>query len=255
MLDRSREDGSMNLWRGITGFVFSLATLVLLADAAFAGPGGLIKDAAKTPLGKIIMGVLAVIFLPILIYFGVKRAIWVAKTKRDLTTLTKHYPRMYHWQDIDSRVRDVYTWLWTSWSPEKIGRAEEFATAWYWRNQQLLLEEWQSHGLENVTRLKGIRSVTPIYVEHRSLDGKEGEGSILVVDVVGDVVDYMQEKATGKLVEGDKKTDELDAVWTFLWENGAWRVNKIEKGDVEYAYLFEPNKFPASFGETASVKP
>ncbi|MBC8135245.1 MAG: hypothetical protein H8F28_05065 [Fibrella sp.] len=245
----------MNIWRGIISLALSLATLLLYVDMAFAGPGGFIKDAARTPLGRIIMGVLVAIFLPILLYFGIKRAIWVARTKRDLATLTKAYPGMYHWQEVDSRVREVYTWLWTSWSPEKIERAEEFATIWYWRNQQLLLEEWQSHGLENVTRLSGIRSVTPIYVEHRSLECKDGEGSILVVNITGNATDYMRETATDKVVEGDKKTAEVDAVWTFLWENGAWRVNKIEKGDVEYAYLFEPNKLPATLPDTVSVKP
>src|SRR5262249_3896774 len=102
---------------------------------------------------------------------------------------------------------------------------------------------------ENVCRLDHIESITPLFVQH--VTSPDGAGSRVVVDIKAKVVDYMQEKATGKVVQGDQKVGELDTVWTFIWEKDAWKLNLIEAGSQEWTYLFTPNELPAATGASA----
>ena len=56
-------------WRHAYGlavvFVLVLGALVVLPEAAWAGPGGIFKAATQTLLGKIVLGLLCVIFAPL----------------------------------------------------------------------------------------------------------------------------------------------------------------------------------------------
>jgi hypothetical protein len=223
-------------------FWLALLTIPLLLDAgaAHAGPGGIVKAAARSPFGKVVIGLLVLIFLPIILYYSVKGALQVRKTRRDLAALAGAGLPQYRWLDVKDRVTESFTWMWSAWSRQKLDLVTKYATPWYWSNQQLQLDEWESKGLENVCQLKRIERITPIFVEHRP----ESEGSRLVVDIRARVIDYMVDKATGRVVQGDKNEGDLDTVWTFKWEDGAWRLNLIEAGSTEFAYLFEPNVVP-----------
>ena len=73
-----------------------------------------------------------------------------------------------------------------------------------------------------------------------------------MVAITARVADYLQDKATGKLVEGDKKVGDSSTVWTFVWQESAWRLNLIQPDTMEWEYLTMPNELPAPLSpETA----
>ena len=222
----------------------AIVALVLLApEAAYAAPGGIIKLAAKSTFGKIIMAVLAIIFLPFIIYFSAKSAIQTRRTLNDLKTLTATMPH-YRWLDAKDRVTEVFQWVWEGWTQHKMSLADGYITPWYRQNQQLQLDQWEREGLENVCRVEKIENIKPLFVQHNAHNN--GEGSRLVVMVTAKVVDYLREKSSGRIVQGDDKVGELETVWTFKWEEGAWKLNLIEDGQREFEYLFAPNELPQS---------
>lgn len=222
----------------------------LSPEAAMAAPGGIIKAAAKTPFMRVIFGILTVIFLPIIIYYSVKGAMAVRKTRQDLAKLASAYPQ-YRWLDLQDRITDTFSWTWSAWTQGKMNLASEYTTSWYWQNQQLQLDDWERQGLENVCRLVKLQRITPIMVQHSRDAG--GEGSRVVVCIKARVVDYLQNKATGAVVSGDKKEDDLETIWTFMWSGGKWCLNKIEPGVNEFEYLFAPNEVPETLAQPAKA--
>jgi hypothetical protein len=232
-------------WRVMLGFYTAWLTAFFLTaqSAAWAGPGGLIKAAVMTPLGRIGLLILAVIFSPFILYYLIKRAQQIRKTRKDLAKLTALYPQ-YRWLDVQDRATATFQWVWSAWGRQKMETASEFTTSWYMQNQQMLLDDWADRGLENVCRLTKIKTIEPLFVQHN--EANNGQGSRLVVAISADVVDYMEDKATGKLVEGDKKVGDSSTVWTFVWQDDAWRLNLIQPDTTEMDYLKMPNELPAS---------
>lgn len=214
---------------------------LLCAAPCYAAPGGLIKAASQTLFGKIVMAILVVIFSPLIIYYMIRSAINVRRTRQDLARLAKADPQ-YEWLNARDRITATFNWVWSAWTQQKMNISADYTTAWYWQNQQLQLDDWARRGLENVCHVEKIVSITPIFVQHSAQEG--GEGSRLVVNISARVVDYLQEKPSGKIVQGDKKPGDLESVWTFVWQGGAWRLNLIEDSTQEYAYLFAPNQVP-----------
>ena len=218
-----------------------VALALLVPEAAHAAPGGIIKLAAKSTFGKIAMALLAVVLLPFIVYFSVKSAIQTRRTLADLKLLAATMPQ-YRWLDAKDRVTEVFQWVWEGWTQHKMSLADGYITPWYRQNQQLQLDQWEREGLENVCRVEKVQSIKPLFVQHNPHNN--GEGSRLVVMVTAKVTDYLREKATGHITQGDKSVDELETVWTFKWEEGAWKLNLIEDGQREYEYLFAPNELP-----------
>ena len=215
----------------------------LTPEVAWAGPGGIIKSAAYSPLGRIVIGILTLIFLPVILYYSARGAINVHRTRRDLARLATLYPQ-YRWLDLKVRVTETFHWVWSAWTRQKMDLASDYTTHWYWQNQQLRLEEWAERGLENVCHLKGITGITPLFVQH--VEANDGEGSRVVLGIKARVVDYLVERSSGRVVQGDKKEGELETIWTFKRADGAWRLDLIEDSVQEWAYLLTPNEVPAS---------
>jgi hypothetical protein len=230
--------------------VMSIFLIAGLADPAFAGPGGILKAAAQTVWGQIGMGILVLIFAPVIIVYITKRFKHLRKVHKDLDALATLYPQ-YRWLDLRDKTTEIYQWVWSAWSQEKMSLASEHTTHWYWQNQQLVLNQWERDGLENYCRLERIKSIEPLYVEH--IEENNGNGSRVVVEVNAMVIDYMKERATGKVVMGDKKVGELETIWTFVWQDGRWLLNLIEDYTQEGVYLGMPNKLPAALQQPESA--
>ena len=156
----------------------------------------------------------------------------------------------YRWLDINDRATAVFSWVWSAWSQQKMDLTKHHTTSWYWQNQQLQLDEWARNGLTNVCRLIKIETVTPLFVQHNAENG--GEGSRVVLDIKARVVDYLED-AQGNVVQGDKTEGDLDTVWTLVWNDGDWKLNKIEDGANELTYLFAPNEVPQAVGQKVAV--
>lgn len=236
----------MRLWTTC----LTMGIWLLCAAPVWAAPGGIIKAAAKTLVGQIILGILTVIFLPVIVYYSVRSRRSVRRTKSDLTLLAQNYPQ-YEWLGAKDRIMSTFNWVWSAWAQQKMSIASDFTTSWYWQNQQLQLNDWERRGVENVCHVEKIVSITPIFVQHAAQE--DGEGSRLVVSIKAKVVDYLQEKDTGKIVQGDKKSGDLETIWTFLWQEGAWRLNLIEASTEEWNYLFAPNQLPEPSATTQKI--
>ena len=75
-------------------------------------------------------------------------------------------------------------------------------------------------GLVNVCNANKITNIKPLLFVHRN-QGEEHENSLVVISIEANMNDYLQNRNTGKLVEGSKKYKEVETTWSFTLENGA----------------------------------
>lgn len=237
-------------WMIVCCALLALGLLLAAPEVAYAAPGGIIKAATKAPIVRFLLVVLAVIFLPVIVYYSVKSSLAVRKTRKDLAELARTHSQ-YSWLNINDRATEVFNWVWSAWTQGKMNEAKNHTTTWYWQNQQLQLDQWERDGLENVCQMRAIKGITPLFVQHNPHNN--GEGSRMVISIRAEVVDYLREKSTGRIVRGDDKPGEMETVWTLMWVEGSWRLNLIEDGAREYTYLFLPNEVPAPAATVASA--
>jgi len=224
-----------------------LAVVAFLApEPALAAPGGLVKQAARTTVGKIVLAALVLLFLPLILWFAAKRAILVRRTRKALRRLGAQVPH-FAWLPLKERVGEVFGWVHSAWDMEKMDVARDFMTAWYVRNQQLQLDRWERDGLRNVTSDVKIKRLTPLYMSH---DPRSPEDDWFVVEIVAEMRDYLVERASGKVVQGDKALGEQTTVWSFVRENGRWVLSNIEPGEMDLEYLTESSRVLAEQGKT-----
>lgn len=225
----------------VTAFFF----FVLSPDVAWAAAGGKIASALfKTTFGKILLGILTVIFLPLIIWIMIKEHF---AEKRVLTALRKlrEVNPGFDWMTIRDRVTDCYHRVNAAWSTEDMSEAAEWMTSWYWQNQQLaFLNQWARDGLVNHCRIKGISKIRPLFLKFENSENGNGEGSRLVVSITANMEDYLADRATGKIVEGAKGYASTEHVWTFLLQNGKWVVANIEEGSLSLTYAGMPLEVP-----------
>jgi hypothetical protein len=123
-------------------------------------------------------------------------------------------------------------------------RAFEYLTDWYWQNQQLVhLDRWHQEGLRNVCEVKKVRAVRPLLFIHRN-DDVAHEGSVLVVSITANMKDYLVQRETDKVVEGDPKFKDHETIWSFTLAEGQWRVSNIEAVGCEFGYIFQVKNVP-----------
>jgi hypothetical protein len=133
-----------------------------------------------------------------------------------------------------------------------MAQASDWMTEWYWQNQQLAhLNRWAEQGLVNHCTVKSVGRVRPLFLACREDDG-DFSGSRLVVSITAKMEDYLQERASGKVVEGKKGYASTETVWTFALDRGLWRVAAIEDDTVSLMYARMANELPALLPE---VKP
>ena len=226
----------------------AVVALVLLApDPLLAGPGAIVKQAARTTLGKIVFGVLVVVFLPLIVWFMAKRAILVRRTRASLQQLGMRVSH-FSWLPLKERITEVFGWVHSAWDRQKMELARGYMTEWYVRNQQLQLDKWERDGLRNVTSDVRIKTITPLYVSHDPASPQEDR---VVVEIVAEMRDYVVEAATGQVVQGDKALGELSTIWSFVREDGAWVVANIEADDMVLEYLTMPDRVPLAVSRPA----
>ncbi len=209
---------------------------LVLPVVAAAGPGGKIASAAfQSTWGKVLLALLSLIFLPLIIYVAI--AEWRAqrRTLAALASLGKRNPA-FDWFTLKDRVTDSFQRVHSAWRREDMAEASAWMTDWYWQNQQLVhLDAWERDGLVNHCQVKKVRRMRPLALSCRNFDG-QGGGSRVVVAVTALMEDYLAERSTGKVVEGKKGFKDVETVWTFVLEDGAWKVNNIEEDSMTLAY-------------------
>lgn len=146
-----------------------VATLLLFlvlvtTSAALAGPGGqFAKAIAKTWPGKIALGVLFLILLPLGLYVMTREALEVRKTRRDLAELAKTRD-YFDWASIEARIEEAAAVIGEAWSSGDLEEVADYMTRDYHESQQALLDRWRLEGKQNVYTFHDINKIKPLYV-------------------------------------------------------------------------------------------
>lgn len=229
----------------ITIFCGFLAVVLALAvEPAIAGPGGKIASAAfDTFWGRIIAGVLVVVFLPLITYVLLREKLSERRARKDLRFMAAYSP-LFDWLKIQERAKDCFFRVHSGWEKEDLSEVSGWMTDWYWQNQQQVhLERWKREGLVNVCVVKKITNIKPLLFVHRN-QGGEHEDSMVVISLEAKMKDYLQERESGKVVEGSKRYKEVETVWSFTLDDGVWKVSDIEEGSMSLAYARMASELP-----------
>lgn len=181
----------------------TVVTLVAVAvfiwvEPAVAGPGGKIASAAfETFLGKAILGVLTIIFLPFIIYVFLREKLAERRARKDLRFMAA-YSSNFEWLKIQERAKDCFFRVHSGWENEDLSGITRWMTDWYWQNQQMVhLDRWKKQGLKNICNVKKITNIKPLLFVHRN-QGKEHENSMVVISIEANMRDYLEDRHSGK---------------------------------------------------------
>jgi len=221
-----------------------LFIVLMLAEPAFAGPGGKIASVMFQSIwGKIVLFVLILLFSPLILYSIIREYLAQRHTFKDLRKLSQ-MNSLFDWLTLRDRVTDCFHTIHNAWREEDMKQASEWMTAWYWKNQQLVyLDQWAKDGLINHCRIKKITELKPLFLAYRG-DNKKAEGSRIVVSITVQMEDYLAKRETGEIVEGKKGFNESETVWTFVIQNNQWVVANIEEGTLSLDYAQLTNELP-----------
>lgn len=230
-----------------------LALAALDARVAWAGPGGIfVKAAAKTVVGQLVLGVLGVVFLPLVLYVFIGQELGIRRTRRELTLLARTRPE-FAWETIEREawraIEDVYD----GWEAGALEDVADRMTPEYFASQQALLERWKDEGKENVVKLHSVRRLFPLYVRTES----SGASSTVAVLVHARVTDYLLELRSEKILKGNQAVDNaFESVWIFAHRDGQWRVARIEEGRLSFSFAKMKNDIdPALLTPHAASQP
>lgn len=218
------------------GLLICSCVALVTVEPALAGPGGKIASAAfETFWGRIILALLVIVLLPLASYAFVREKLAERRTRRDLRYMAAHDP-VFDWLNIQQRAKDCFFRVHAGWEREDLSDVAGWMTDWYWQNQQLAhLDRWKREGLVNICDVKKITAIKPVLFVHRN-HGAEHAASMVVISITARMKDYLQDRTTGKVVEGSKRYKEVETVWTLTLEDGAWKVSDIEEHHMSLAY-------------------
>lgn len=234
-----------------------VVNILISAQTILAGPGGKIVEVVfRTFWGRLILAAILIIFgvilVPLAVFFWIREYRAVKQTTNDLKILALENPA-FDWMSLKEQIANTFHRVHSAWRREDMQEAENFMTAWYWQNQQMaFLDQWERDGLINHCRVKKIKSIKPLFVCRKGNDSSI-ENSRLVVLISADMEDYLADRTTGKIVEGKEGYNEVDTVWTFLYERGNWVVSNIEERDTWYSYAQMSNEIKAIPGSKVGV--
>lgn len=218
---------------------------IFFVEPAFAGPGGKIARAAfETFWGRIFLCVLVIIFLPLIIYISLREKLAERRARKDLRYMAG-YSSKFEWLKLQERVKECFYKVHSGWEKEDLSEVTRWMTSWYWQNQQMAhLDRWKKEGLVNICDVKKITDIKPLLFVHRN-SGATHEDSMIVISITARMKDYLQERDTGKVVEGSKRYKHVETVWTFTMEQLEWKVSDIEEGNMSFAYAKLNRELPA----------
>lgn len=223
-------------------------SVLMFVEPALAAPGGKIISAAFNSFwGRIGLSILAIIFLPLIIWVWIKEKMAEKRSRADLDFMLCRSSNQssnqscnsssnFNWLKIQQRVQDCFYRVHSGWESEDLSAVSGWMTDWYWQNQQLVhLQKWKQQGLVNICDIKKITNIKPILFVHRN-SGQEHEDSTIVISIRSNMQDYLQNRETKKIVEGSKSYKDVEMIWSFTMESGIWKLSDIEEGRMSIAY-------------------
>jgi hypothetical protein len=246
----------LNMKRSYFWIALLLAAIVLCItpDYAFAAPGGkIVSGLFKTPLGRVFLVILTILFAPLIAYIMIKERIAEKKTLGLLQKLAAIDPA-FEWFSLKERITDCYHRVHSAWRKEDMSEASEWMTSWYWQNQQLaFLNQWERDGLVNQCRIKSLGKIRPLFLKYQHNEDGTSDGSRLVVSITANMEDYLEHRTTGKIVEGKKGYADTEHVWTFVMQNHKWVVSNIEEGSLSLTYARMAAEVPETLPAVTAV--
>lgn len=230
-------------------FFITIIIILFTIDPVYAGPGGTVAKAFfKTWWGKLILGLLTIIFLPLIIYIRLIEYRKARKIKKILTQLSvKH--KNFHWLQLQKEFKNIIQRVYNAWSNENMSEVKEYVNHWYWQNQQsVFLDQWKRENLKNVSHLREIEKIRPLYLELTDEPNLEGSRIAIAIDVVAE--DYLIDRDTNKVIQGKSGYESLEYVWFLEYTEGKWLLDAIEEGGVSLEIAKMPNVIPDTVGVT-----
>ena len=59
---------------------------------------------------------------------------------------------------------------------------------------------------------------------------------MVVIAFEAKMKDYLLNRSSGKVVEGSKRFKDVETIWSFIMDDGQWKVSDIEDGAMSMAY-------------------
>lgn len=230
-------------------FFITVIIILFTIDPVYAGPGGTVAKAFfKTWWGKLILGLLTIIFLPLIIYIRLIEYRKARKIKKILTQLSlKH--KNFHWLQLQKEFKNIIQRVYNAWSNENMSEVKEYVNHWYWQNQQsVFLDQWKKENLKNVSHLREIEKIRPLYLELTEESNLEGSRIAIAIDVVAE--DYLKDRDTNKVIQGKAGYESLEYVWFLEYTEGKWLLDAIEEGGLSLEIAKMPNVIPDTVGVT-----
>lgn len=220
------------------GIIVVLCVLAIFMADSFAGPGGEIVEAVfKTRLGRIIFAILAIIFLPLILFYYFRLYRGIQKTRKDLNQLAEVYP-YFQWELIQSRVKEAADVLYREWNQGTLRLSLRHLVPDYGQTQQDILDLWKEEGRQNVTELRKIVKVTPIQV----LAQNWARPATVLVSVEMVLKDYLIDIATDKVIKGKKDFQRPKKILVMVYVEDDWKIQSIENDDDELTFAIAPNE-------------
>lgn len=199
-------------------------------------------------MGKTNLGLLTIIFLPLIIYIRLIEYRKARKIKKILTQLSlKH--KNFHWLQLQKEFKNIIQRVYNAWSNENMSEVKEYVNHWYWQNQQsVFLDQWKKENLKNVSNLREIEKIRPLYLELTEEPNLEGSRIAIAIDVVAE--DYLKDRDTNKVIQGKAGYESLEYVWFLEYTEGKWLLDAIEEGGLSLEIAKMPNVIPDTIGVT-----
>lgn len=226
-----------NLW------VIIFIGLLFMVDPIYAGPGGAVaKGLFKTFWGKILISVIVIILLPVLLYIYLVEYINIRKNKRTLQKIgLKH--KNFSWLELNKEFSNIIRRVYIAWENEDMGEVSQYVNHWYWQNQQkVFLDYWKKNNLKNISKLKVLDKISPLYIELTNDENLNGSKIAVLIKV--DAEDYLVEIGTNKIVEGVKGYQNLEYIWIFEYDNGKWLLGDIQESALSLSFAKMQNVIP-----------
>jgi hypothetical protein len=67
---------------------------------------------------------------------------------------------------------------------------------------------------------------------------------MIVLSIEAHMKDYLQNRATGEIVEGSKRYKDVETVWSFTLEDGIWKVSDIDEAAMSLAFAKMTSDLP-----------
>ena len=215
----------------------------LFFEPSFAGPGGAVAKAFfKTRWGKVILGILFVIFFPFIAYNAIVEFKEVKRNKKILKEISLKN-RDFSWLNLEKNFSNIITRVYDAWGKGDMSLVQNYVNSWYWQNQQLVhLDKWEDENLKNICKLKNVSKIKPLYLE---LSEEENfEGSKIVIMFSGDIEDYLIDRDSKKVVEGKKGFNNESHIWTMELTEGKWLLDNIHDDSCSLYFLKMENVIP-----------